>query len=122
MKLIIISVPNNIDTNDIKTACAEFADVLELPNLKVNILEEGDLEIKSANEIVTPIIDKIAQMCRHPNDLVTVANFWRLISTGEINKGMLQNIVAHRNATKAYLRQKKLDCFLALFDDALKRM
>ena len=122
MKLIIISVPSNIDINDIKTACAEFADVLELPELKVNILEEGDIEIKSANEIVTPIIDKIAQMCRHPNDLVTVANFWRLISTGEINKGMLQNIVAHRNATKAYLKQKKLDCFLALFDDALKRM
>ena len=122
MKLIIISVPSNVDINDIKTACTEFADVLELPELKVNILEEGDIEIKSANEIVTPIIDKIAQMCRHPNDLVTVANFWRLISTGEINKGMLQNIVAHRNATKAYLKQKKLDCFLALFDDALKRM
>lgn len=122
MKLVIISVPNNVDINDIKTACVEFADTLELPNLKVNILEEGDIEIKSANEIVTPIIDKIAQMCKHPNDLVTVANFWRLISTGEINKGMLQNIVAHRNASKAYLKQKRLDCFLALFDDALRRM
>lgn len=122
MKLVIISVPNNVDINDIKSACVEFADVLELPNIKVNVLDEGDFEIKSANEIVTPIIDKITQMCRHPNDLVTVANFWRLISTGEINKGMLQNIVAHRNASKAYLKQKKLDCFLALFDDALKRM
>ena len=122
MKLVIISVPNNVSTLDIHAACTEFADVLELPNLKVNILEEGDIEIKPANEIVTPIIDKIAQMCSHPNNLVTVANFWRLISTGEINKGMLQNIVAHRNASKAYLKQKKLDCFLALFDDALKRM
>ena len=122
MKLVIISVPNNVDVNDIKAACVEFADTLELPNLKVNILEEGDIEIKSANEIVTPIIDKIAQMCKHPNDLVTVANFWRLISTGEINKGMLQSIVAHRNASKAYLKQKRLDCFLALFDDALRRM
>lgn len=122
MKLVIISVPSNVDINDIKSACAEFADVLELPDLKVNVLEEGDLEIKSANEIVTPIVDKITQMCSHPNNLVTVANFWRLISTGEINKGMLQNLTAHRNATKAYLKQKKLDCFLALFDDALKRM
>ena len=122
MKLVIISVPNNASIDDIRTACSEFADVLELSNLKVNVLDEGDLEIKSANEIVTPIIDRIAQMCRHPNDLVTVANFWRLISTGEIDKGMLQNIVAHRNASKAYLKQKKLDCFLALFDDALKCM
>ena len=122
MKLVIISVPHNVDVNDIKTACVEFADTLELPNLKVNILEEGDIEIKSANEIVTPIIEKIVQMCKHPNDLVTVANFWRLISTGEINKSMLQNIVAHRNASKAYLKQKRLDCFLALFDDALRRM
>lgn len=122
MKLVIISVPHNVDVNDIKAACVEFADTLELPNLKVNILEEGDIEIKSANEIVTPIIEKIVQMCKHPNDLVTVANFWRLISTGEINKGMLQNIVAHRNASKAYLKQKRLDCFLALFDDALRRM
>jgi hypothetical protein len=122
MKLVIISVPNNVNINDIQAACAEFADVLESPNLKVNVLEEDDLEIKSANEIVTPIIDKITQMCKHPNDLVTVANFWRLISTAEINKGMLQKLVAHRNATKAYLKQKKLDCFLVLFDDALKRM
>ena len=112
----------NVSTFDIHTACTEFAGVLELPNLKINILEEGDIEIKPANEIVTPIIDKIAQMCNHPNDLVTVANFWKLISTAEINKGMLQKLVAHRNATKAYLKQKKLDCFLALFDDALKRM
>ena len=63
MKLVIISVPSNVSINDIQAACAEFADVLELPNLKVNVLEEGDLEIKSANEIVTPIIDKIAQNC-----------------------------------------------------------
>jgi hypothetical protein len=122
MKLVIISVPNNASIDDIQAACAEFADVLELPNLKVNVLEEGDIQIQSSTEIVNPIIDRITSMCKHPNDLVTVANFWRLISTGEINKGMLQNVVAHRNATKAYLRQKKLDCFLALFDDALKRM
>ena len=122
MKLVIISVPNNVDINDIRSACAEFADVLELPNLKVNVLEEGDIQIQSATEIVNPIIDRNTSMCKHPNNLVTVANFWRLISTGEINKGMLQNIVAHRNASKAYLKQKKLECFLALFDDALKRM
>lgn len=122
MKLIIISVPNNIDFNDIKRACTEFADVLELPNLKVNILEEGDIQIQSAAEIVNPIIDQIVTMCKHPNNLVTVANFWRLISTAEINKGMLQTLAVHRTATKAYLKEQKLDCFLALFDDALKRM
>ena len=122
MKLVIISVPSNASIDDIKVACTEFADSLELPDLKVNILEDADLEIKPASEIVIPIIDKIVQMCTHPSNLVTVANFWRLISTGEINKGMLQNIVAHRNASKAYLKQKKWDCFLALFDDALKRM
>ena len=122
MKLVIISVPNNASIDDIKVACTEFADSLELPDLKVNILEESDLEIKSANEIVIPLIDKVVQMCLHPSNLVTVANFWRLISTGEINKCMLQNIVAHRNASKAYLKQKRWDCFLALFDDALKRM
>ena len=46
MKLIIISVPNNIDDNDIKQACAEFAEVLELPTLKVNVLDEADIEIQ----------------------------------------------------------------------------
>lgn len=122
MKLVIISVPSNASIDDIKVACTEFADSLELPDLKVNVLEEADLKIKPASEIVIPIIDKIVQMCSHPSNLVTVANFWRLISTGEINKGMLQNIVAHRNASKAYLKQKRWDCFLALFDDALKRM
>ena len=56
MKLIIISVPNNIDDNDIKQACAEFAEVLELPTLKVNVLDEADIEIQSASDIVQPII------------------------------------------------------------------
>ena len=122
MKLVIISVPNNISLNEIKEAAAEFASALELTTMKVNVLEEGDIQVQSATEIVNPIIDKIITMCKHPNDLVTVANFWRLISTAEINKGMLQKLAAHRTATKAYLKQKKLDCFLALFDDALKRM
>ena len=122
MKLVIISVPNNVSVDDIREAASEFANVLEIPAIKVNVLEEGDIQIQSSTEIVNPIIDRITSMCKHPNDLVTVANFWRLISTGEINKSALQKLVAHRNATKAYLKQQKLDCFLALFDDALKRM
>lgn len=122
MKLVIISIPNNVDHNDIKQACAEFADVLELPTLKVNVLDETDIKVESAADIVTPIINGIYSKCSHPNNLVSVANFWRLVSTGEINKGMLQTLATHRNATKAYLKQKKLDFFLALFDDALKRM
>jgi hypothetical protein len=122
MKLVIISVPNNVSVDDIREAASEFANVLEIPAIKVNVLEEGDIQIQSSTEIVNPIIDRIISMCKHPNDLVTVANFWRLISTGEINKGALQKLVAHRKATKAYLKQQKLDCFLALFDDALKRM
>lgn len=122
MKLVIISVPNIIDTNDIRHACTEFAEALELSDIKVNILEEADIQVQSASDIVTPIIDAIIDHCNHPNQLISVANFWRLVSTGEINKAMLQQLAAHRNATKAHLKQKKLDCFLALFDDALKRM
>lgn len=122
MKLVIISVPNNIDENDIKQACAEFAEVLELPTLKVNVLDEADIQVQSANDIVNPIINSIVDHCVHPNQLITVANFWRLVSTGEVNKAMLQTLAAHRNATKANLKQRKLECFLALFDDALKRM
>lgn len=122
MKLVIISVPNNVSHDDIKQACAEFADVLELPTLKVNVLDEADIKVESATDIVMPIINAIYGKCNHPNNLVSVANFWRLVSTGEINKSMLQTLATHRNATKAYLKQKKLDCFLALFDDALKRM
>ena len=122
MKLVIISVPNITDTNDIRHACTEFAEALELSDIKVNILEEADIQVQSASDIVTPIIDIIVDHCNHPNQLISVANFWKLVSTGEINKAMLQQLAAHRNATKAHLKQRKLDCFLALFDDALKRM
>ena len=122
MKLVIISVPNNIDNNDIEQACAEFAEVLELPTLKINVLDEADIEIQSASDTVQPIINTIIDHCNHPNQLITVANFWRLVSTGEVNKAMLQTLAAHRNATKAHLNRKKLECFLALFDDALRRM
>ena len=122
MKLVIISIPNNIDENDIKQACTKFAEVLELPTIKVNILNEADIQVQSANDIVNPIISTIVDHCVHPNQLITVANFWKLISTGEIDKAMLQTLAAHRTATKANLKQRKLDCFLALFDDALKRM
>lgn len=122
MKLVIISVPNNIDAQDIKHACAEFAECLELPALKVNVLDEADIQVENAANIVSPIIEKICTKCVNQDQLITVANFWRLVSTGEINKAMLQTLAAHRNATKAHLNRKKLDCFLALFDDALRRM
>lgn len=122
MKLVIIPVPSDIDVNDIRQAAEEFAECLELPTLKVNILEEGDIQIESAGSIVNPIIANICAKCVNVNPLITVANFWRLISTGEISKGDLSKLMAHRNATKAYLKNEKLECFLALFDDALKRM
>lgn len=122
MKLVIISVPNNVDKNDIRRGCAEFAECLELPTIKVNILDESDIQVESAANIVSPIIETICTKCVNQDQLMTVANFWRLVSTGEINKAMLQTLAAHRNATKAHLNRKKLDCFLALFDDALRRM
>ena len=122
MKLIIISVPNHIDANEIKRGCAEFAECLELPTLKVNVLEEGDIQVESAANIVSPVIEMICNKCVNQDPLITVANFWKLVSTGEISKAMLQTLAAHRNATKAHLNRKKLECFLALFDDALRRM
>lgn len=122
MKLVIIPVPSDIDINDIRQAAAEFAECIELPTLKVNILEEGDIQIESASEIIKPIVANICAKCINPNPLFTVANFWRLISTGDISKGDLEKLMAHRNATKAYLKNRKMECFLALFDDALKRM
>ena len=122
MKLVIISVPNNVSIEEIKEAAVAFGDALEMPTVKVNVLNEADIEVRSSSEIVNPIIDKIIQKCAHPNNLIAVANFWRSVSTGEIDKNMLLQLSAHRTATKAYLKQKKSDCFFALFDDALKRM
>ena len=122
MKLVIISVPNNVDENDIRRGCAEFAECLELPTIKVNVLDEGDIQVENAASIVSPIVETICAKCVNQDQLITGANFWRLVSTGEINKAMLQTLAAHRNATKAHLNRKKLECFLALFDDALRRM
>lgn len=122
MKLVIISVPNNIDVNDIRHACTEFAETLALSEIKVNVLDESDIKVESAQQIITPILKGIIDNCVNPNPLYTVANFWRLVSTGQISKGTLEKLMIHRNATKAYLKSKKLECFLSLFDDALKRM
>lgn len=122
MKIVIISVPSNLSLDEIKHACAELAECLELPEIKVNILNESDIQIESAASTVSPIIESIVKRCSHPNQLITIANFWRLISTGEIDKPMLQTLAAHRNATKAYLNRNNLNCLLQLFDDALLRM
>ena len=122
MKLVIISVPNNIDVNDIRHACTEFAETLALSEIKVNVLDESDIKVESAQQIITPILKSIIDNCVNPNPLYTVANFWRLVSTGQISKATLEKLMIHRNATKAYLKSKKLECFLSLFDDALKRM
>ena len=122
MKLIIISVPNDVSESEIKAACAEFADTIGLSELKVNVLDESDIQVESAQQTITPILKNIIDNCVNPNQLFTVANFWRLVSTGQISKGALEKLMVHRNATKAYLKSKKLECFLQLFDDALKRM
>ena len=122
MKLVIISVPSDISDDGIRCACTEFAETLMLTEIRVNVLEESDIQVESISAKINPIISNICAKCVNPNPLYTVANFWRLISIGEISKGDLETLMAHRNATKAWLKNKKLECFLSLFDDALKRM
>ena len=122
MKLVIISVPNATHDDNIREACVSFAESLGLTTVKVNILNESDIQVESAIVTIDPIVSNICAKCINPNPLVTVANFWRLISTGEISKKDLEILMKNNHATKAYLRNKKLECFFTLFDDALKRM
>lgn len=122
MKLVIISIPNNISEAEIKEGCAEFASVLELTSIRVNVLEEGDLQVENPVAVVSSIIDSIFTRCMNQDPLITIANFWRCVSVGEITKAQLQKLITHRNATKAHLKAKKAECFLSLFDEALKQM
>lgn len=122
MKLVILSIPKNISDQEIKEALVDVCVQLEIPTIKVNILEEKDIKLDDVNNIISKDVDTILRDCMNQDHLISVANFWRNISTGQINKQTLLTLTRNRTALKAYLQKKKAEYFLKLFDNALLMM
>ena len=122
MKLIVLSIPNCVPDSEIKEGLTNFAIQLDIASIKVNILEEKDIKIDSINSIIGKDIDEILKDCMNQDNLISIANFWRNVSTGKINKQLLLNLTKNRIALKAYLQKKNAEYFLKLFDTALLMM
>ena len=122
MKLIVLSIPNCVPDSEIKEGLTNFAIQLDIASIKVNILEEKDIKIDSINSIIGKDIDEILKDCMNQDNLISVANFWRNVSTGKINKQLLLNLTKNRIALRAYLQKKNAEYFLKLFDTALLMM
>lgn len=122
MRLVILSLPNNISEAEIKDALTNLGIQLDVPTIKVNILEERDIKLEDVNATISKDIDTILQECMNQDRLISIANFWRNISMGKINKSTLLKITKNRIALKAYLQKKQAEYFLQLFDYALTAM
>lgn len=122
MKLVVLSIPNCVPDSEIKEGLTNFAIQLDIASIKVNILEEKDIKIDSINSIIGKDIDEILKDCMNQDNLISIANFWRNVSTGKINKQLLLNLTKNRIALKAYLQKKNAEYFLKLFDTALLMM
>lgn len=122
MKLVVLSIPNCVSDSEIKEGLTNFAIQLDIASIKVNILEEKDIKIDSINSIIGKDIDEILKDCMNQDNLISVANFWRNVSTGKINKQLLLNLTKNRIALRAYLQKKNAEYFLKLFDTALLMM
>lgn len=122
MKLIVLSIPNCVSDAEIKEGLTNFAIQLDIASIKVNILEEKDIKIDSINSIIGKDIDEILKDCMNQDNLISIANFWRNVSTGKINKQILLNLTKNRIALRAYLQKKNAEYFLKLFDTALLMM
>lgn len=122
MKLVVLSIPNCVPDSEIKEGLTNFAIQLDIASIKVNILEEKDIKIDSINSIIGKDIDEILKDCMNQDNLISIANFWRNVSTGKINKQLLLNLTKNKIALRAYLQKKNAEYFLKLFDTALLMM
>lgn len=124
MKIVIISVPAIVSDADIKEAAIQFAATLDMSGLKCNILGKDEITLENPTTTVHTLLENIINRCKNDNPTTVIANFWRMISMGEISKQSLLKITTgvNRIITKRYLDSKKCSCFLKLFDEALKMM
>ena len=122
MRLVILSLPSNISEAEIRDALINLGIQLDVQTIKVNILEEKDIKLEDVNMAIGKDIDTILQECMNQDRLISIANFWRNISMGKINKSTLLKITKNRIALKAYLQKKQAEYFLQLFDSALTAM
>lgn len=124
MKIVIISVPAIVSDSEIADAASQFAAHLDMTGLKCNILGKNEITIDNPSTKIHSSIETIIQRCNHENPTVIVANFWRMISMGEIQKPTLLMLTQgiNRTITKKYLESRNTPCFLKLFDSALTLM
>ena len=124
MKIVIISVPAIVSDADIKEAAIQFAATLDMSGLKCNILGKDEITLENPSTSIHTLLESIINRCKNDNPTTVIANFWRMISMGEISKQSLLKLTTgvNRVITKKYLDSKKYPCFLKLFDEALKMM
>lgn len=124
MKIVLISVPAIVSDADIKEAAVQFAATLDMSGLKCNILGKDEITLDNPSTIVHTLLENIINRCKNDNPATVIANFWRIVSTGEIHKSALLKLTTGMNRviTKRYLDSKNCSCFLKLFDEALKMM
>lgn len=122
MKLVIITVPALIDTDELKLAVKAFCETLDLPAVKANVLDRADLEIPNASAEVAPVLDAILTRCKSKDTLQCISNFWYAIAKGEIKREHLLLLTKHHIATQNYLKKHNSTCLMQLIDNALKMM
>ena len=124
MKIVIISVPAIVSDADIKEAAIQFAATLDMSGLKCNILGKDEITLENPSTSIHTLLESIIGRCKNDNPTTVIANFWRMVSMGEISKQSLLKLTTgvNRVITKKYLDSKKYPCFLKLFDEALKMM
>lgn len=124
MKIVVISVPAIVSDNEIVEAASQFAAHLDMAGLKCNILGKNEITVDNPSTTIHSLIETIIQRCNDKNPTTIVANFWRMVSMGEVPKPTLLKLTQgiNRVITKKYLASRNADCFLKLFDSALTMM
>lgn len=124
MKIVIISVPAIVSDTDIKEAAVQFAATLDMSGLKCNILGKNEITLENPSTSIHTLLESIINRCKNDNPTVIIANFWRMVSMGEVSKATLVKLTTgvNRAISKRYLDSKGVTCFIKLFDEALKMM
>lgn len=124
MKLVLISVPAIVGDKEIVEAATQFAATLDMTGLKCNILGKNEIMLENPTTNIHTLLNNIIKKCHHTHQTVVIANFWRMISMGEITKESLLKLTTgvNRTITKKYLETNGYSNFIKLFDDALKLM
>lgn len=126
MKIVVIQLPAILSDEEIREALQVMALHLPVPETamdQVNVNIINSFKKLNPTSDVASKCDAILELCCDAqSNIATITNFWKNIANNKITKGQLLEIMRHPTVARIHLKKRNAECFLNLFETALKHL